>query len=84
MAGTGSQRWNHNGNNDQERSEHGSISLPAVRSYADNLNCQKASRCRNTPCRLARNDAVGSDRHEVKPWPIFGGEPRGNSGTQIK
>ena len=25
-----------------------------------------------------------SDRHEVKPWPIFGGEPGGNGGTLIK
>jgi N-methylhydantoinase B len=24
-----------------------------------------------------------SDRHEVKPWPIFGGEPGGNGGTLI-
>ena len=25
-----------------------------------------------------------SDRHEVKPWPIFGGEPGGNGGTLIR
>jgi 5-oxoprolinase (ATP-hydrolysing)/N-methylhydantoinase B len=25
-----------------------------------------------------------SDRHEVKPWPIFGGQPGGNGGTLIK
>jgi 5-oxoprolinase (ATP-hydrolysing)/N-methylhydantoinase B len=25
-----------------------------------------------------------SDRHEVKPWAIFGGEPGGNGGTAIK
>lgn len=25
-----------------------------------------------------------SDRHEVKPWPIFGGEPGGNGGTLIQ
>lgn len=25
-----------------------------------------------------------SDRHEVRPWPIFGGEPGGNGGTLIK
>jgi N-methylhydantoinase B len=24
-----------------------------------------------------------SDRHEVKPWPLFGGQPGGNGGTQI-
>ena len=25
-----------------------------------------------------------SDRHEVKPWALFGGEPGGNGGTLIK
>jgi N-methylhydantoinase B/oxoprolinase/acetone carboxylase alpha subunit len=25
-----------------------------------------------------------SDRHEVKPWPIFGGEPGGNGATLIR
>jgi N-methylhydantoinase B len=25
-----------------------------------------------------------SDRHEVKPWPIFGGEPGGNGSTLIR
>ena len=25
-----------------------------------------------------------SDRHEVKPWAIFGGEPGGNGGTAIR
>jgi 5-oxoprolinase (ATP-hydrolysing)/N-methylhydantoinase B len=24
-----------------------------------------------------------SDRHEVKPWPIFGGEPGGNGATLV-
>ena len=39
------------------------------------------------PCSRPRCTITGSqcsDRHEVKPWALFGGEPGGNGGTLIQ